>query len=75
MERGSRVGSYLKRRKRKVTIDVGYERFGRSGLLRLVRLFEAQKLVDDLRHIVLAYFHVTMPFRPDHHVGPEVADI
>ena len=46
-------------------------RLGCPALLRLVRLFQAQALVDDLRYIGFVHFHVPQPFRPDHHIGTD----
>src|SRR3972149_6249334 len=50
--------------------------FGRgAGFFRLVRLFELQVLIDDLRNIFFGDLHVPQSFRPDHHVGSESADV
>src|SRR4051812_42447546 len=47
----------------------------RFGLFCLVRGFEAQIFLDDLRHIFFSDFHIPKPFGPDHHVRTERADV
>jgi hypothetical protein len=44
-------------------------------LLSLIRSFEAQIFLDDLRHIFFGDFHIPEPFGPDHHVRSKRADV
>src|SRR3970040_786125 len=46
-----------------------------AGCFRLVRLFELEVFIDDLRNVFFGDLHIPKSFRPDHHVGSEGADV
>lgn len=69
-----RIGTRDNLRKSARDAKCGLVRSG-AGFFGLIRCFEFQVSLDNLRDIFFGHFHVPEAFRPNHHVGTERAYI